>query len=308
MKYNGLKGMIGAGLALAGLPLLFLALLPTSYFIVPPATSGQVAITGNATLSGQASTGDIVFQTGFESGDPEWDYVWTPASVTINTDPTYVHSGARSLQIHYYICGDSENPDCGAAHQDQNHWVSKIISPGLAHFFIRGYLYFKTPEADATPGVIIQRKLIRFSDSPSAGAVNAPGATYGFYLVGYNAVQGQYIDAVSLSLAMGATVVSACSPGTNVYIWDVAQFDYDTWYSLELEVQLNTPGNSDGIGRIWVNGTKVLDRADLNYRDSCTTPVTGFFLGNQADRTNYDVVDEYRYWDDVKISRAYIGP
>jgi hypothetical protein len=277
----------------------------------------SVAAPPTTTTTTTTSSTAPLFNADFEGGSlpAGWDFVQTTANVSITSTPPPGRSG-NALQIHYTICGDSTNTACGAAHQDSNRWVSKIITPGLTHFFVRGYLYFKTPEPGATPGVITQRKLIRFSDSLSAGGINGTGATYGFMLNSFNASGGVYTPTVNLTLAAGATVVSACSAGagpigpgsTSPTIWDVYAFNYNTWYSLELEVQLNTPGSFDGIGRIWVNGVQVLSRTDLNFRDSCTTPVSGFFLGNQADRGNYAVVDEYRYWDDVVISQSYIGP
>jgi hypothetical protein len=259
-----------------------------------------------------------LFSDGFESGNFS---AWSATYTGSGTYPPIVqspikHSGTYAYEQHYFICGDSTNTGCGAAHQDLNRSVAKALSPGQTHFFLRGYVYFKTPESDATPGAIIQRKLIRISDSPSPSTVNVTGTTYGFMLNSWNASSGVLTPTVNLSLAVGATVVSGCSAGvgpigtgsTTPNIGNIYQFNYDTWYSLELEVQLNTPGSFDGIGRIWVNGVQVLSRTDLNFRDSCTTPVTYIGIGNQADRQNYNAVDEYRYWDDVVISQSYIGP
>jgi hypothetical protein len=258
-----------------------------------------------------AAGGTYLFSDDFESGNFA---AWTGLHSGSGTYPptvqsTIKHGGTYAYGQHYFICGDSTNSACGAAHQDLNRSVVKILSPGLTHFFVRGYLYFKTPEAGATSGAIVQRKLIRFSDSPSSGGVNATGTTYGFMLNSYNASSGVYTPTVNLLFGTGATVVSACSPGTSVPYSGFITLNYNTWYSVELEIQLNTPAVADGIVRIWVGGVQVFNHTDINLRDSCTNPLTYFDFGDQADRTNYAAVDEYRYWDDIIISATGpIGP
>lgn len=40
----------------------------------------------------------------------------------------------------------------------------------------------------------------------------------------------------------------------------------DTWLQIEQEIALNTPGQADGILRVWVNGEIKVDRKDMMYR------------------------------------------
>jgi len=273
-----------------------------------PETSDQAFA---VTVAASTVPGAPIFSDNFESGNFA---AWTGLHSGSGTYPptvqsTIKHGGTYAYGQHYFICADSTNSACGAAHQDLNRSVVKILSPGLTHFFVRGYLYFKTPEAGATSGAIIQRKLIRFSDSPSSGGVNATGTTYGFILGSFNASSGVYTSTINLVFGTGATVVSACSPGTSVPYSGFITLNYNTWYSVELEIQLNTPAVADGIVRIWVGGVQVFNHTDINLRDSCTNPLTYFDFGDQADRTNYAAVDEYRYWDDIIISATGpIGP
>lgn len=44
------------------------------------------------------------------------------------------------------------------------------------------------------------------------------------------------------------------------------QFPQGKWVKLEQEVVLNTPKNSDGILRVWVDGTLAIERTDMTYR------------------------------------------
>jgi hypothetical protein len=251
----------------------------------PPTTSGTTPL----------------FQTGFEPTDPTFDTPTNTTTAIVNTNPAYVHSGGSSLQLHYTICG-AKDGSCGASSQDQNLWLSKVINPGLTHFFTRGYVYFKTPEAGATQGTIMQRKIMWFSDDTSPGGSSHPGPD--LILNTWTGANGAPINQLSLTITENA---SACSgPITNV--WDIYRLNWNTWYSIENEIQLNTSGNTDGVWRIWVNGTQVYNGTGLNLVGTCGNPISFFSVGRQTNRGNYDVVDEYRYWDDVVISQSYIGP
>lgn len=242
-----------------------------------------------------------LFQTGFEPADPAMDGINAPPDTAITSTPPPGRRG-NALQMHYTICGDSTNVACGASSQDINRWASKVISPGLTHFFMRGYVYFKSPEPGATTGTIMQRKVMWFSDDTSPGGSRHPGPD--LILNTWTGADGLPIKQLSLTVTENA---SACT-GTITNVWDIARLDWDTWYSIENEIQLNSSGVADGVWRIWVNGNKVWDGTGLNLIGSCGTSISFFSVGRQTDRARYDVVDEYRYWDDVVISQSYIGP
>ena len=44
------------------------------------------------------------------------------------------------------------------------------------------------------------------------------------------------------------------------------EFPRGKWVKLEQEVVLNTPKKTDGILRVWVDGTLAIDRTDMTYR------------------------------------------
>lgn len=230
-----------------------------------------------------------------------WDLVWNTTDTTIAACP----GGGTCAQIHYVICGDSTNPVCGAAHQDINRAVVKMITLPT-HFFMRAYVYFKSPEAGATSGAIIQRKLFRFSDSPSAGGVNSPGYSYQFLLDTWNASGGAYIATINFSIGLGSNGTCGTTGPQQTYF--DANMTYDAFHAVEFEVQLNTAGASDGIARVWVDGVQKYTSTTFNYRGTCATPITYFNVGSQSDRNSYAVVDEYRNIKNVVFSTGYIGP
>jgi hypothetical protein len=56
---------------------------------------------------------------------------------------------------------------------------------------------------------------------------------------------------------------------------DPLPFPDGRWVRLEQEVVLNNPKGSDGILRVWLDGTLAIDRSDLAYRDRQETTITG---------------------------------
>jgi hypothetical protein len=97
-----------------------------------------------------------------------------------------------------------------------------------------------------------------------------------------------------------------CGGQASVSFYDIAPWRWDAWHWVQVEVKANTPGSSDGEMRVWVDGSQVVNKTGLNMRGTCTIGLSRFAIGFQADRYNYDVVDEVRYWDNVAISTSYI--
>ncbi|MGA2631633.1 MAG: polysaccharide lyase, partial [Terriglobia bacterium] len=152
------------------------------------------------------------------------------------------------------------------------------------------YVYLKTPEPGGTADGI-QRKIMWVQDIRGT-------ANYSFFIT---------------SDAANGVIPLRFSTNGNVQVpafsfWNIGTLNYNQWYCLELEVQLNTPGSSDGAVRFWVNGTQVLNQTGVNIRGSFTTGAGVISFGRQADRTNYNPVNEYRYWNDMVISTSYVGP
>lgn len=217
---------------------------------------------------------------------PPWDFA--NGAVTLSTNPTYAHGGNNSAEFHYTGC-----TDC-------NVWVDKVITPGHTHVFMRGYVYFRTP-AGGLDTAIKQRKIMWESDDLGGGTHTGPDLVLNTWSgAGGSPTPGQ------LWLQASANE-SACS-GTIPTVWEIYPFSWDTLYSVETELQLNTSGNSDGIRRIWVNGTLVDNETNINLIGTCGTTLTFFSVGRQYE--NFPgPTDEYRNWSDVIISATGpIGP
>jgi hypothetical protein len=246
------------------------------------------------------STGGVVlFHSGFETADPAWDYTNGAADVSVDTAPPPGRSG-NALKIHFKICGATDGT-CGSSSQDTNRWVSKIINPGLTHVFVRGWVYYKTPESDApAPSTTyVQRKVFYFSDSTSA---SNSVLNYMPTLTSWNATGGKPTSTIQLAMVLAGP---NCGIPTSEKD-DIGSMNFDTWNEVQMELQLNTPGAADGIIRIWLNGALVYEVTNASIRGTCSTPLSFFSVGRQSNRYNYSVVDEYRYWDDIAISTSML--
>jgi hypothetical protein len=245
-----------------------------------------------------SSGGNVLFKQDFETGSLSgFNFVWTTDQVTLNSDPTYVRTGKYSARFYYTICGDSTNTACGGKSQDSNRYLSKYFNDttgfpnGLEDFYARGYVYVKSPEPGGTLDNV-GRKLIYWMDNRSSWTWWGVVATH----------------SKNGTLPLTIQTNSSIDGVPNVPYWDVAVLSFDRWHCIELRVKANTPGLSDGLIALWVDGQKVFEKSGLNLRGSATTGTQVVRFGEQTNRYNYDPVYEYRYWDDIIVSTGYIGP
>jgi hypothetical protein len=233
---------------------------------------------------------------------PAWDVVnCGTGSYCPAVQNTIKHSGTYAYEQEYYICGDPTNPACGGSSQDMNRNLEKRFSSfgypaGLSHYFVRFYVYYKTPEADATTGKIIQRKTARFWTQLTTNV--------GEWLEDAWNYDGGFFDPTHTDLTLAAHNASDVS----YQLWGLASLNYDTWYCVEQEALLNTPGVADGTYRLWVDGVLKYQNTAISLRGIGINNTISLQIGTQVNRSSYFVVHEKRYFDDVKISTAYIGP
>jgi hypothetical protein len=88
----------------------------------------------------------------------------------------------------------------------------------------------------------------------------------------------------------------------------LATLEYDRWYALELEIQNNTPNVADGIARVWLDGVLLFERKDMFLNGNSEFKILKFNVGEQAQRSNFERMNEFRYWDNIAFADAYIGP
>ena len=79
------------------------------------------------------------------------------------------------------------------------------------------------------------------------------------------------------------------------------------WVLVESRAKLNTPGKSDGINQLWIDGRLEVDRRNLNFRGSYTDHgINAVFL--ESYWNDGAVKEEGRWYDNFVISTEPIGP
>jgi hypothetical protein len=80
----------------------------------------------------------------------------------------------------------------------------------------------------------------------------------------------------------------------------------DRWYSYEMMVRLNTPGQRDGRVAVWIDGNLVADFPNLRMRDTTSVKIDQVQLELHG-KNNPSRADR-KWYDNVVIATSYIGP
>lgn len=210
----------------------------------------------------------------------QWDYVVGLAG-TVTASGAAAHAGSYGIQIHY----EDLTPPA-----DVNRYVVKD-GFGLTHLFCRAYVKFHVNAGGSTD--FVQRKLFWFDNGVALGGFDWTVILTSWWVT---PIDGK------VWLAMTANVGPGGTPWQD---YDLAALNYDTWYCIELEVTMNTPGVDDGRYSLWVDDALVASGTGKSYSGTNANPISRFRLGEQAD--SGAVVDEERYWDDVVIAATKTG-
>lgn len=255
----------------------------------------------------------------FSYADTGWG-VWLQkgncnTGTTLGLNAQSAYSGAAGLDIYYHMSNDpNAQGDC-QLHQDNNTSLIKNISPGLDHYFVRGYFRFPFDTATLCQNPMVQRKLLYFKPVGWGSGRWAhlltswpwtDCTTNGYNVsVGYGSVGGTY-------QYWGNGSPGFINPTANNHLY------VNTWYYIEAEVQYGTYGN-DTL-RVWLAPagsppTLIFERTDLTLRSSTDAAAGVLFgkleVGRQVDvnRSSFSQgVDEHRYWDEIVIDTKRIGP
>jgi len=94
---------------------------------------------------------------------------------------------------------------------------------------------------------------------------------------------------------------------------DLWQNDYrgylekNRWYCIEQYLQMNTPGQNDGILRAWVDGRLAYERTDWRWRDVDTLKIERIWMNVYHGGSATPDQDVHLYIDNVVIAKQYIG-
>lgn len=247
------------------------------------------APTTTTTTTTTTSAPTILFSDGFETGDfSNWS-----SNGAANYYSGYVASTTEQVHSGNFSYGQRYGYGASSSGGDANRWIAKIL-PGVNEVWTRGWVFIKSPEADAAPlaSTIYQRKLIEWGDS--TGGSDCCG-NWTPILDSWNDLGGVATTDNRLEF------VTAPCGNPQVAHYNIGTFAFDSWHELEVHLALDTGNTANGVVDVWLDGVNTFHSTTEILRGTCTTQITGYFFGRQADSPPNAVIDEYRYWDDIAI-------
>jgi hypothetical protein len=233
-----------------------------------------------------------VASTDFESGNSGVFLAGVPpvntGSVNIDfvADPTGELTGTVARMRFQSGAGD------GVVARDVKVKYTHATGYGLGTtFYFRGHVVVPTPAADMLNG---QRKLFYIQTQSN-------GADAFFFLKAEPAISGG--QTLKLEFPKYPTGNMAPSAGS---------IQFNTKHSIEVQITVNSSISlADGIVRVWVDGAMTYEKTDAYPMRTLTKGnFKVFCFGDQCQASlSADIAfDEYRYWDNLAISTARIGP
>ena len=243
-----------------------------------------------------AAAVDTIFFDGFESGNLAlWEDGVDPTRHRIVTGPEQVRSGGGALEIVY------------PAGQDGG-WLTRFFLPGFDSIYVRLHVRYEAAWSGPTKLIALYGSRVdnRWSAFGQAGVcpnghdffatmlVTEPGSEFPLATDFYTYHPGM------LTQPNGTTCWGVSGIG-NAARFPPTSIDRGIWHEVEFWVRLNTPGESDGEQRFWIDGVLRGEWSGLNLRDTDELRLNSLQI-----TANATPIQETRrmYVDDVLIARA----
>jgi uncharacterized protein YjdB len=248
--------------------------------------SGQLLVTPASVITAPAPSGSI--SANFDDGT--FGPLFNPWGTGIDVigDPTNLGHG-RVARIHF-----QNNPSVGYIDDDKALAPSSppSISLGQEMWFQGDFYLDPTARMDASGPNTVQRKLLYWGGHGPADFSTVLSSFGPQFYIGHTPVDAnsyQYIDPSIVTLTAGA------------------------WHRLKVQLRMNSSfGATDGILRIWIDGTLMWGRTNMTWTDptvwaghsASEFQWNGWGVGYQVNASS--AVNEYRYWDNVIFSSTPI--
>lgn len=238
-------------------------------------------------------TDTILFQDGFEGGTlGPWQQVPDNGRYSVTADPARVHSGTRSLQTLF-------TPTNGYG------MLTRWFMPGYDEVYVKFYVLFQEGFLNQRSDGAGMHFLVvcgnRIDDDRSCFGKPAivPNGTDYFYA-------GLDPEEVSLPLLQPFSFYTYWPDMSCCYGNMLFQQSPKTallggqWQEVVFHVKLNTPGQSNGLQEVWLNGVKKLSQQNLRWRTTTDLRL------NEIRFDNYmpgGLQIQYLWLDDITVWR-----
>ena len=286
-------------------------------------TSAEPLLEGNSGIAarypsdaGIASDPAVIFADDFESYSgaagltSKWNQAYHTANIRIATEAGNVFGGGKSLEF-----------TVPRTSSEVSNTVVKFVSPERDALFLRYYAKF-----DGQFNVV--------GSSHNGSVISAHYCCPGVRADGYN----KFLVSYEAWRDSGATA----NPGRlNAYVYHPDQRDIwgdhffptgivlpfssvpfnfgpefvsrpdvtpvlGRWYSYEVMVKANTPGQRDGRIAFWLDGQLIADFSNLRLRETTALKIDRFSIDLHVFNNNLAVAR--KWYDNVVAATSYIGP
>jgi hypothetical protein len=87
-----------------------------------------------------------------------------------------------------------------------------------------------------------------------------------------------------------------------------SEFKAGVWYVIEQYVKLNTPGEPDGVGKVWINGQLAWQSDSVRYRDKAASRIDHMHVNVYHGGMGFPKGPMHYRIAAIAIAKAYIGP
>ncbi|HEY5867737.1 MAG TPA: hypothetical protein VI542_19635 [Candidatus Tectomicrobia bacterium] len=284
----------------------------------PPLPEGNNGIAANHPGDANiASHPNVLFADGFESYTSpsqltsNWNNFYQGGNTRIATEAGKVFAGTRALEF-----------TLPASSVEVSNAVVKNISPTQDTLFVRVYTKFD-PGYDITTGS--NHNGIRISSHYPGPGTPPNGTDFFLFLlensIFYKEADPGYTHIYVYHPAQRSQWGDVWYPDGKVLPFDLTPGDFgpyfvprpnfipqrDRWYSYELMVKANTPGQRDGRVAYWIDGILMADFQNVRVRDISTLKIDQIQLELHAQAGGSSRPNK-KWYDNLVVATSYIGP
>jgi hypothetical protein len=234
----------------------------------------------------------IIFQDGFESGDlSSWTQDPSAGRYSLSTDPARVHSGTHSLQALF-------TPTNGYG------LITRWFMPGYDEVFVKFYVMFqegfKNQRSDGAGMHFLVVCGNNINDSRSCWgkpAIVPNGADYVY--AGLDPEEVSLPTLQPLSFYTYWPGMTCCYGNVQFQPSPKVAPATGQWQEVVFHIKLNTPGQSDGLQEVWLNGVKKLSQQNMRWRTTTDLRLNEVRFDNYmpgGPQTQYLWVDDITVW------------
>jgi len=287
---NGAVATVSATGLVAGVNAGTATITATSEAVTGTATSTMIAPGSGAPQPGPSDP--IIFQDGFESGDlSSWTQDPSAGRYSLSTAPARVHSGTHSLQALF-------TPTNGYG------LITRWFMPGYDEVFVKFYVMFqegfKNQRSDGAGMHFLVVCGNNINDSRSCWGKPAivPNGTDYIY-AGLDPEEVTLPTLQPLSFYTYWPDMTCCYGNVQFQPSPKVAPVTGQWQEVVFHIKLNTPGQSDGLQEVWLNGVKKLSQQNMRWRTTTDLRLNEVRFDNYmpgGSQTQYLWVDDITVW------------